>query len=275
MGVNRMSISERPRLFDDAGEDLEAAHSVAVDTGRMRLRALVLGEPPITCAAFAGGSSGFNELQGLGSTPADRQEAVWRVLEQFPNWADRRIGEFCGISPKTVAQIRTRWSETCGRDGATATAFRIGRDGRSRPVDAAAQRTKILRALKEHPDASLRTIAARVGVSPETVRRVRLTLGDAVDKVVGPPIADLLEAICARNRTISWAPDRAFDSRDDAAHTAEFMQRTAVEEAEIPVYAGAVPLSRVYEVADEARRRAAFWTRLAERIENRARRDKS
>jgi hypothetical protein len=32
-----------------------------------------------------------------------------------------------------------------------------------------------------------------------------------------------------------------------------------------------VPLSRIYEVADEARRRAAFWIAFADRVEGRAR----
>jgi hypothetical protein len=33
-----------------------------------------------------------------------------------------------------------------------------------------------------------------------------------------------------------------------------------------------VPLSRVYEIAGEARRRAEFWTRFAETLETRVRR---
>jgi hypothetical protein len=35
---------------------------------------------------------------------------------------------------------------------------------------------------------------------------------------------------------------------------------------------GAVPLSRVYEIADEARRRAGFWSRFAEALEGQVRR---
>ncbi len=38
------------------------------------------------------------------------------------------------------------------------------------------------------------------------------------------------------------------------------------------LYAASVPLSRVYEVSDEARRRALFWAQFAERVESRAKR---
>ncbi len=47
---------------------------------------------------------------------------------------------------------------------------------------------------------------------------------------------------------------------------------TAVDSVDRWKHVGVVPLSRVYEVADEARRRAAFWLGFAETLEGRVRR---
>ena len=50
---------------------------------------------------------------------------------------------------------------------------RIGRDGRMRPLDQVARRGLAEDFIKRNPDASLRTIARAVGISPETARSVR------------------------------------------------------------------------------------------------------
>ena len=64
----------------------------------------------------------------------------------------------------------------------------------------------------------------------------------------------------------------AFTSREDGALAASFFERTDVSEADIESHATAVPLSKVYEVVDEARRRVLFWSNLAARLEARAQR---
>jgi len=207
-----------------------------------------------------------------GLTPDERQEAARHVLHAHPEWADRRIGDLCAVSPKTVAQVRSRSTERNELNTDQPLERRVGRDGRSRPVDAAAQRDKVAEALREDPTASLRTIAGRVGVSPETVRRVRSAMRELnqIDRL-GPPPPEMFEAIYGRSRPEPWRGDQSFQSQEASATTAEFLERTDVTDADIGVHAGSVPLSRVYEVADEARRRAAFWARLAECVEGRAR----
>jgi hypothetical protein len=55
-----------------------------------------------------------------------------------------------------------------------------------------------------------------------------------------------------------------------AEATVRFLERTNVQDRGLNRHAAAVPLSRVAEVSDEARRRAAFWTQFAELIESRA-----
>ena len=216
-----------------------------------------------------------NLQHGMGLSQTERQDAVRRILCSHHDWADRRIGELCGVSPKTVAQIRTRIPESSLCGGSGRRGVRVGRDGRSRPLDAAAQRVKIVEAVKEHPNTSLRTIARCVGVSPETVRRVRASMGrtEPLDEV--SPSIDVFKVIFGHTRKPAWQRDAAFTSLDEAAITADFLERTDVSDADLGVHADAVPLSRVYEVADEARRRAVFWSRLADCVEGRARRSRA
>ena len=90
-----------------------------------------------------------------------------RILRTHADRSDRGIAEMCGVSPKTVARVRDELRD-CG--GLATSAIRVGRDGRARPVDPAEVRERIVHELEEHPDASLRFIAKKVGASPETVR---------------------------------------------------------------------------------------------------------
>jgi ParB-like chromosome segregation protein Spo0J len=195
----------------------------------------------------------------------ERRSAARRVLDTHREWSDRRIAELCGISPKTVAELRRELPEV---DGEEAGDVRVGRDGRARPVDAAARRALIVAALRERPDASLRAIARTVGVSPETVRSVRTDLGrTSPPRPVLPP-----PTWRPAPEPEPWQPDAAFLSREDSAATAAFFERTDVCDAELNHHVRTIPLSRVYEVADEARRRAAFWLRLAQSVESQAER---
>ena len=74
---------------------------------------------------------------------------------------------------------------------------------------------------------------------------------------------------CAR----PWQEDRALADRDGGAQFVQGFDATAVDSADrCGTTSGVVPLSRVYEVADEARRRAAFWLGFAETLEGRVRR---
>jgi hypothetical protein len=66
--------------------------------------------------------------------------------------------------------------------------------------------------------------------------------------------------------------DRAFTDRDGGPRFVEWFDAGSVEPGDLCHYVDAVPLSRVYEIADEARRRAEFWTRFALALEGRVRR---
>jgi len=214
-----------------------------------------------------------NAVDGLPLTERERRHAARRVLQLHPDWADRRIGDLCGVTSKRVAQIRAHLVETSSGGDLGTVAVRVGRDGRARPVDPRAQRERIVEALRRMPGASLRAVAAAVGVSPETVRSVRASLRDDRPPEAPADVDALLEAVLSRgDRAARWRADDAVRSVDGGEETASFLERTDVSGADPVRYATRIPLSRVYEVADEARRRADFWAQLAERVEGRARR---
>jgi hypothetical protein len=140
-------------------------------------------------------------------------------------------------------------------------------------------------------------------VSPETVRSVRNNLqtvkglptehhGDGVSKrthltgpkvtdaqdegtaTTGSPVPDIawLADMLDRGKpraTPPWEDDRAFTSLDGGARFLTWFNTTSVDEADCWRHLSEVPLSRVYMVADEARRRASFWSTFAAGLEDR------
>ena len=217
-----------------------------------------------------------NVGHGLPLSLDERRAAVRRILRTHADRSDRGIAELCGVSPKTVARVR----DELGDEGMTEmAATRVGRDGRSRPVDAAAMRQRIAEELDRFPHASLREIARRVGASPETVRSVRNRHGlvgrRAQDERVTTSDAEAtVLALLTRTRSEprAWQDDAALSTRDGGDQFVEWFDTTTVDDADAWRHLGVVPLSRTYEVADEARRRAAFWTSFAAQLEGQVRR---
>jgi hypothetical protein len=156
---------------------------------------------------------------------------------------------------------------------------RVGRDGRRRPLDARALRARIADVLQANPGASLRAVATLVGTSPATVRSVRRAMADDIgtDSRLAPPLPDSVAASPLRvadnhePTSVGWAPDEAVLSTDQGAAFAEWFTRTAVGEEWWTHLAG-VPYGRIYDVADEARRRAEQWSNFARALEGRPRR---
>jgi len=209
---------------------------------------------------------------------AARQDAR-RILLAHPERSDRGIASTCGLSPKTVARIRDELVAEGRVREARATGTRVGRDGRVRPVDASAVRVRIAEELMLRPDASLRTIARAVGASPETVRSVRsrmVTDGSSAELGVAEgerPLAQIIDLPPrSQDPGVALRDDRACTDRDGGREFVAWFDTTTLTAEEVWQHMGTVPLSRVYEVADEARRRAECWLRFAEAVEHRARR---
>jgi ParB-like chromosome segregation protein Spo0J len=205
----------------------------------------------------------------------ERRAAVQRIVRTHADRSDRSIAALCGVSPKTVARVR----DELGARGMLAPATtRVGRDGRARPIDAAGVRDRIVEELERDPDASLRCIAKKVGASPETVRSVRSRLGVSGALVVKAPAAtfDAEATVLAlltrkQRREASWRDDAALSTRERGEEFVTWFDSTTVDDVDAWNYVPAVPLSRTYEVADEARRRAAFWSSFAENVERQVR----
>ena len=213
---------------------------------------------------------------GLPLGLAERRSAAGRILRSHPERSDRGIASVCGVSPKTVARLRGGLASTaaCGHP-----ARRVGRDGRVRPIDHAELRARITEELERRPQASLRSIAAVVGSSPETVRSVRRKLRTVAGEPVpdAEPVLDTEATVLGllnRSRRVGHRldGDRAFSGREHGTEFVQWFDATTVEPADLWAHVGTVPRSRIYEVADEARRRAGFWTDFADSLEGQVRR---
>ena len=71
-------------------------------------------------------------------------------------------------------------------------------------------------------------------------------------------------------RAESWTSDQALTASPEGADFAQWFAEGDVGH-DWQKYVGSIPLSRVYEVVDEARRRAAAWSAFARMLECRTR----
>jgi transposase-like protein len=134
-----------------------------------------------------------NVAHGLPLSLADRRAATARIIMSHPELSDRALGELVGLAARTVASIRRRVSK-----GMPPSNTRVGRDGKVRPLSGVEGRQRVANLLAEQPEASLRELARRAGVSPATVRDVRQRLargetparGQAVPAARDTPAAD-------------------------------------------------------------------------------------
>lgn len=167
------ALAESPRALPPI---LVQACSMRVIDGMHRVRAAqLLGKDMIEARFFEGDDSEAfvaavkaNVMHGRPLSLADRKAAAAAIIKMFPDWSNRAVANATSLSDKTVNSIRSRSTTPDVQLNR-----RIGRDGRIRPVDVADARGRARRAIAEDPDASLRSIARLVGLSPATIRNVR------------------------------------------------------------------------------------------------------
>ncbi|MBB1255825.1 ParB N-terminal domain-containing protein [Streptomyces sp. OF3] len=148
---------------------------VARVRGRSHIEARLLDGSPEEAFVYAVEA---NTSGGLPLTVAERTAAAARIFRSHPRWSDRAVAAVTGLSAKTVAAHRRR----LGGDAAHS-ASRVGRDGRVRPLNSAEGRLLASRIIAASPEASLREVAAKAGISPGTVRDVRDRLRRGEDPV--------------------------------------------------------------------------------------------
>ena len=257
------TLAER---FDDLPPIVVHGDTLVIIDGVHRvLAAGRLGRTRILAAIFVGTEDEarveavqLNIVHGKPLTLHERESAAGHFLRSHPEWSDRRVAEICGLSPKTIGRVRNRVLEDSDRRSS-----RVGRDGRARPTDPAAVRQRVADLLSATPASSAREIAAVAGTSQATVLDVRRRLqqGDAA----GPQ---------ERASDVgTWSGDAALTATTSAYRFTQWFERTAVSDAE--AHTAAVPLSRIYAVVDECRRRARQWEGFAAALEQRARRSSS
>jgi hypothetical protein len=125
-----------------------------------------------------------NVRHGLPLPIGDRRAAAARILQTHSDWSDRAVSTSTGLSAKTVRSIRRSTADNPQLNK------RVGKDGRVRPLNAAAGRHLAAQLLSARPDASLREIANTVGMSPATVRDVRQRLNRGEEPVAILPCSD-------------------------------------------------------------------------------------
>jgi ParB-like chromosome segregation protein Spo0J len=235
------------------------ADHVIVDGHHRLATARRLGMLRVRCVYFDGTEEGafveavrLNVDHGLPLSLAERKAAVRRLFGLFPSWSDRRIAAVCGVSHVTVGSLRATDAPPTGADSLMGK--REGRDGRRRPIDSLARRGRIAAALQSDPDASLRTIARLTDSSHETVRSVRNEF--AVEAAWSEPEAGDVPA------RVVPPTDHAIMSSAKGAAFAEWFTQNDIT-GSWRTYIADIPMSRIYQIEDEARRRASEWTAFA------------
>lgn len=170
--------------------------TLTVVDGAHRLRAAALrGDDRIAVRFFEGDRAdalilavATNIAHGRPLSAADRTAAAKRIFASHPQWSDRAVAAIAGLSAKTVSQLRKGTVEA--RSGR-----RIGRDGRARPVDSSQGRQLAGDLIRNNPGASLRQIAAQVGLAPATVAdvRERIRRGESPVPSRPPKVSDAAE----------------------------------------------------------------------------------
>jgi hypothetical protein len=212
-----------------------------------------------------------NISHGKPLSAPEREAAVLRILQVHPDWADRRIASVCGISAKLVARLRSRANVAGERLRA-----RVGQDGKSRPIDPLGLRHRIADELARNPAASTREVASRTSASQGTVRDVRRRIERGDDVVparlgkVSEPSRGGTEAPPSAAKTIEQ--DSSLIASPAGQRFSEWFGARCLTDDDWQPFVDEIPISRVYEVADAARRCGAVWTSFASALESRAKR---
>jgi hypothetical protein len=191
------------------------------------------------------------------------------MLRDHADWSNRRIAELCGLSDKTLAKLRGRATADLRQSS-----NRVGRDGRRRPTDPAAARQRIAEYLARHPHCSDRAVAEAVTTSQATVRDVRQRLargeGPLPERLQTPSVPARDErAGPEESDAASLVDDSALSSTPEGREFVRWWAARRVGGRDWSRFVGSIALSRIYVVAEEARRQAANWTSFADALEAR------
>lgn len=284
-GVNREHVELLAASGSDMPPVLVHRPTMQMIDGTHRLLAAIMrGEDTIAVRYFDGNTGDafllgvrVNVIHGLPLTRADREAAVVRILTSHAELSDRAIASVTGLSAPTVSRIRHRTVHEPNQ-----LLYRVGRDGRWRPLNSAASRRRAGERLAEQPDASLREIAAASGLSVGTARDVRDRIRRGEDPV--PPAAAGFPSRTSRE-ILPAKPVRQPDYRAELQRLSVdpvlrfnqlsrtllgWLEILAVDPIEQEELLRALPTHCVPVLAKLARGSAAIWSELGERIAQRS-----
>jgi ParB-like chromosome segregation protein Spo0J len=219
-----------------------------------------------------------NVTHGLPLPLADRRAAVQKIMEFHADWSDRAIAAATGLSARTVGDIRSTEAV------AGLSAKRRGRDGRLRPLNAAAGRQLAAEIISWRPKASLREIAGMAGVSPTTVRDVRDRLARGEDPVpipqragscsvsgrqAKPPRPDASAPADVSGVLSTLSRDPALRMNAAGRDLLRWLHLHAVHPVDSERVAQTVPDHCVEHIAEVAQRCAANWALIARTLAER------
>lgn len=221
----------------------------------------------------------LNVKHGMPLSLAERRAAAERIVMSHPSWSDRSIANVSGLSPKTVAAIRSRSTELVPRSN-----VRIGSDGRVRPLSAVSGRLKASRMIAERPDATLRKVAAECGISIGTAHDVRRRMANGLDPVPtghrgggqghteATPTevpSSSAESIRTRFQRLSREPGLKYSPQ--GRRMLQLLRLSMIVEDERQTVLGAVPPYWMDTLAELARFCASQWQLVADEAEQRGR----
>jgi transposase-like protein len=273
--------------------------TMRVIDGMHRLRAASLrGEAEIMVRYFDGDESSSyvlavkaNIAHGLPLSLADRKAAAGHIIGLYPHWSDRAIAAVAGLASKTVGVIRKNTLQEdqprSGEEYQELGDARIGQDGRVRPRNSSQRREIAAKLISENPDASLREIARKAGISPETVRRVRAQLSN--DQLLSPPSNKGRReprALASDNESLGHTPGRvaprqldqarrlqslredpAFRSTEVGRYLLQMLSVSQRLDGDAQAFAANIPAHCVVRLCHAARACARAWSDFADKIE--------
>jgi ParB-like chromosome segregation protein Spo0J len=238
--------------------------SMRVIDGAHRLRAARLrGQQQIAVRFFDGDENAAfvlavrtNVAHGLPLSLADRKAATAHIVASHSHWSDKMIASVTGLSAATVARIR-------GDRAEPEPTSRIGRDGKVRPVNGLERRRHARSLLLAEPTLSLREVARRVGISPETARAVRgrLQTGEPRPPAPAEPRPDPTAVVrCLRN-------DPALRFSETGRELLRLLDVRMVAVERLAAIASSVPAHCRDSVAQVALECAEAWRTFADQLE--------
>jgi transposase-like protein len=229
-----------------------------------------------------------NITHGLPLSQADRRSAAERIIASHPYLSDRAIAHTVGLAAKTVAAIRKRSSDEVPQSNT-----RVGRDGRTRPLNSAEGRRRAAELMTAQPGASLRDVARATGISPATVLDVRKRLergeppvpekhsaGRRVMIPAPPPAPAIRFSPSAARPAAPCDPAATVEKllRDPSLRSSErgkgmlrLLHVNAVGAEQLPGAVATVPPHCVAIVVQLSRQYARMWQEFAVELDGRAR----